>query len=109
MIGPIPHTDKADVVEQARPADDDIEECDAIPDALGDNRDADIADLFDQKLSVSGQNDDHPAAACHAAAGSVTGHVFWPAWESNSLATRRSFMTTWHRGTSHTDQTGDSQ
>ncbi len=60
VIEPIPDADEADVAEQARPVDDDIEECDALPDALGDNWNADASDLFYQKLSVSVQDDDHP-------------------------------------------------
>jgi hypothetical protein len=92
VIEPIPDADAADVAEQARPVDDDIEQCDALPDLLGDNRDADTADLFDQKLSVSGQDDDHPTAAAHTAARSVIGHVFWSAWQSASITTQRSFV-----------------
>jgi hypothetical protein len=92
VIEPIPHADEADVTEQARPVGDDIEKCGTLPDALGDNRDADPSDLFDQKLSVSGQNDDHPPAGSGAAAALATSRVFWAAWESNSLATQRSFI-----------------
>jgi len=68
-----------------------IEQCDALPDPLGANRDAEVADLFDQKLSVSGHDDDHPPAAGHAAA-LVTGRVFRPAWQSDPFTTRRSFV-----------------
>ena len=75
MIEPIPNADKADIAEQARSVDDD-EQCDALPDLLGDNRDADIAEIFDQKLYVSGHDDDHPPATRHAVAGPVTGRVF---------------------------------
>ncbi len=71
MIESIPHADEADIAEQARPVDDDLEECNGLPGALGDNREADVADLFDQKLSVSGHDDDHPPTASGAAAGSV--------------------------------------
>jgi hypothetical protein len=92
MIKPIPHADEADIAEQARPVDDGIDECDAVPDELGENRDADAGDLVDQKLSVSGQDDDHPPAAGHAVAALATGRVFWPAWESDSLTTQRSFV-----------------
>jgi len=87
-----PRCVSAQPAEQARPVDDDIEQCDALPDLLGDNRDADTADLFDQKLSVSGQDDDHPTAARHTAARSVTGCFFWSAWQSASITTRRSFV-----------------
>lgn len=91
MIEPIPHAVKADLAEQPRSADDD-EQCEALPDLLGDNRDTDITDLFGQKFLVSGHDDDHPPATSHAAAAPVTGRVFWPAWESNSLSTQRSFI-----------------
>ncbi len=90
MIEPILHAVKADVAEQARSVDDD-EQRDASPDLLGDNWDTDIADLFDQKLSVSGHDDDHPATS-HDLGRPVTDRVFWPAWESNSLSTQRSFI-----------------
>lgn len=90
MIEPIPHAAKADVAEQARSFDDD-EQRDALPDLLGDNWDTDIAGLFDQELSVSGHDGDHPATS-HALGRPVTGRVFWPAWESNSLSTQRSFI-----------------
>lgn len=89
MIEPIPHAEEADIAEQARSVDDD-EQRDALPDLLGDNWDTDIADPSDQKLSVSGHDDDHPATS-HSGAAPVTGGVFWPAWESNSLSTQRSF------------------
>lgn len=92
MIKPIPHADEADIAEQTRPVDDGIDECDTVPDQLGENQDADAADLLDQKLSVSGQDDDDPPAAGRAVATLVTGRVFWPAWESNSLTTQRSFV-----------------
>ena len=90
MMEPIPRAVKAEVAEQARSVDDD-EQRDALPDLLGDNWDTEMADPSDQKLSVSGHDDDHPAPS-HAAAAAVTGRVFWPAWESNSLSTQRSFI-----------------
>ena len=61
-------------------------------DHLGDNRDADVADLLDQKLSVSDQDDDHPPVASGAAGALASDSGFWPAWESNSLTTQRSFI-----------------
>ncbi len=91
MIEPIPHADEADIAEQTRPVDDGIEEYDASPDALGDGWDADATDLFDQKLSVSGHDDDHPSAADRAAA-LVTSRVFWADWESNLLTTQWSLV-----------------
>lgn len=90
VIEPIPRADEADIAEQARPVDDGIEECDALPDSLGDSWDADATDVFDQKLSVSGQDDDHPPATDRAGAVLVTSHAFWLTWESNPLTTQRS-------------------
>jgi hypothetical protein len=92
MIEPVPHADDADIAEQARTVDDGIDECDALPDVLVESRDADAGDLLDQKLSVSGQDDDHPPAAGRAAAALAAGRVFWPAWESDSLTAPRSFI-----------------
>ena len=92
MIEPIPHADEADVAEQARPVGYHIEQCDALPDLLGDNRDAETADHFDQRLRVPSHPDDHPPAAGHAAAWSVSGRISWPAWQSDSFTTRRSFI-----------------
>ncbi|BBY38540.1 hypothetical protein MMAN_26740 [Mycobacterium mantenii] len=88
---PIPHADKTDVAELARPVDDD-EQCDVLPVLLGDDRDDDVADLFDQKLSVLAHDGGHPPAVIHAAAAPVTDRVFWPTWESNALSTQRSFI-----------------
>jgi hypothetical protein len=92
VIEPIPHADEADVAEQARPVEYHIEQCDALPDLLGDNRDAETADHLDQRLPVSSHHDDHPPAAGHAAAWSVSGGVLWPAWQSDSFTSRRSFI-----------------
>lgn len=39
----IPHAIEADIAEQARLVDDDIEQCDALSDLPGDNRDADVS------------------------------------------------------------------
>ena len=91
MIEPIPHADKTDVAEQARSVDDD-EQCDALPDLLGDDRDAGIADLFDQNLYVTSHDDDHPPATSPAVAGPTARRTFWSAWESNSRSTQRSFI-----------------
>jgi hypothetical protein len=71
VIEPIPHADDTDVAEQARPVDDDIEEGDASPEPLGHNWNAGVADLLDQRLSVSCRDDDDPLAVGHAAAESV--------------------------------------
>jgi hypothetical protein len=68
VIEPIPRADDADIAEQARRVDDDIEEGDASPEPLGHNWDADIADLLDQRLSVSCRDDDDPLAVGHAVA-----------------------------------------
>jgi hypothetical protein len=92
VIEPIPDADEADIAGQALPIDDGIEEGDALPDALDDNPDADATDLFDQKLSAPGQDDDHPSAADRAVVALVTGRVVWPALESDSLTTQRSFV-----------------
>jgi hypothetical protein len=92
MIGSIPHGDEADIAEQARPIDDGIDECDAAPDLLGENRDADATDVLDQKLAVFGQDDDRPPAAGRVAAALVAGSGFWPASGFSSLTTRWSFV-----------------
>jgi hypothetical protein len=92
VIEPIPHADEADIAEQARRVDDDIERWTRHSDLLDDNRDADVADLFDHKLSVPRNVDDHPAAAGHAAAEPVTGRVLWSTWQSDPFKTRRSFV-----------------
>lgn len=69
-----------------------------IPDAtdvagpLGNNRDADAADLIDQKPGVSSHDDDPPPTADRAVAKSVAGRASRPAWKSGSLTTRRSFV-----------------
>ena len=89
MIEPIPNADEADTAEQARPADGGIEEHRPLPDVLGNNPDADAADIFEQQLSVSSQDDDHPPAADRAVAGLVTGGVFWLAWEASPLTKQR--------------------
>jgi hypothetical protein len=89
---PIPHADEADLAGQARMVDDGIDECDAVPDELGENRDADAGDLPDRQRPVSGQDNDHPPVARPAAAVLVTSSVFWPAWESTSLTTQQSFI-----------------
>ena len=98
MIESIPHADEADIAEQARPVGDGIEECDTLPDALGDNRDADVADLIDQKLSVSGQDDDHPPVASGAAAALASDGGF-PAGPGNPIRSQHNgrSLTTWHR------------
>jgi hypothetical protein len=99
MIEPIPHADEADIAEQTRPVDDGIDECDTVPDQLGENQDADAADLLDQKLSVSGQDDDDPPAAGRAVA-LVTGRVFWPAC---SFMTSRVIAAAGHAATTSSE------
>ena len=54
--------------------------------------DNDHADLLDQKLSVACPGDDHKGATGMPAAGLVTGHIVWPAVESDQLLLRRSFV-----------------
>ena len=38
MIEPLPPADEADIAEQARPVDAGIDECEVVPDELGENR-----------------------------------------------------------------------
>jgi hypothetical protein len=87
VIEPIPHADEADIAKQARAVDDGIDERDTVPDELDENQDADAGDLLEEQLPVSAQDDGGGAAA-----GLATSSVFWPAWESNSLRTQRSFI-----------------
>jgi hypothetical protein len=44
----MPHARNAGIADQARPVDD-VEEGRALPEVLGDNRDADTGDMRDQK------------------------------------------------------------
>lgn len=84
MIEPIPQVDDAEGALQARPVDDDTEERDTLPETRSDNSDAAAGDLSDQKLSVSVQGD--------GAAAALADRGFWPIWQSNSVATQRSFI-----------------
>jgi hypothetical protein len=92
VIEPIQHADEADLAEHAGPVDDAIEQGFPSSDPLRDNRDADVADLFEQKLSVSGHDDGHPPAAGRAAAEPVTRPVLRAAWQSDPFKTRPSFV-----------------
>jgi hypothetical protein len=87
VIEPIPPADEADMAGQARLVDDGIDECDVVPDELGENRDADAGDMLDQQRSVSGDDDDHPPADGRAATA-----LGWPVWEPQSLTTQRSLI-----------------
>ena len=62
------------------------------PMSLGDNREADASDVFDQQLAGSGHDDDYPPATGRAGAALVTGSGFWPASEFSSLITQRSLI-----------------
>jgi hypothetical protein len=79
MIEPIPDADEADVAEQTRPVDDDVDGWDAVPDELGDDHNADAGDALDQRLAIAADDDDHPPASARA-------------WEFDSPTTRRSFI-----------------
>lgn len=56
MTESIPHADEADLAEQAQSIDDDGDN-DVLGEELGDSREADAADVLDQKLEIYGAED----------------------------------------------------
>ena len=109
MIKPIPHADEADIAEETRPVDDGIDECDTVPDQLGENQDADAADLLDQKLSVwvkMTMTRRLPAALWRRWSPVVSSGR--PGSPIRSRHNGRS-STRWHRATSHTGRTGENR